>query len=79
MNLGKKIVYYFKYKIEIFIQFLGFFIQRWSHFMMSDDFWTKSHGPKHNDDEVKLKFFEKKSYTLFYSDLKYKKKTYTQF
>ena len=54
-------------------------LQRWSHFMKSEDFWTKSHGPKCNDDEVKLKFFEKKSYTLFYSDLKYKKKTYIQF
>ena len=42
-------------------------------------FWTKSHGPKRDDDEVKMKIFEKKSYTLFYLDLKYKTKTYIQF
>ena len=44
-----------------------------------DDFWSKLHGPKCNDDEVKLNFFEKKSYTLFYSELKYKTKLYIQF
>ena len=40
---------------------------------------AKPNGPKRDDDEVKLKFFEKKSYTLFYSKFKSKKKTYTQF
>ena len=54
--------------------------QHWTHFSKrDDDFWTKSHGPKRDDDEVQLKIFEKKLYTLFYLDLKYKTKTYIQF
>ena len=37
-----------------------------------------SHGPKYDDDEVKLKIFVKKSYTHFYLKLKYKTKMYIQ-
>ena len=39
----------------------------------------RSRRPKRDDDEVQLKIFEKKLYTLFYLDLKYKTKTYIQF
>jgi hypothetical protein len=48
-------------------------------FEVGRHFWSWTHGPKHDDDQVKLKFFEKKSYTLFNLDLKYKKKTYIDF
>jgi hypothetical protein len=44
--------------------------------MWDDDL---SHGHKHNNDEVKLKIFEKKLYTLLYLKFKYKKKTYIDF
>ena len=41
-------------------------------FEVDDNFWYKTHGPKDDDDEVKMEIFEEKSYTLFYSELKYK-------
>lgn len=38
---------------------------RWQLSLNFDWFLSESHGPKRNNDKVKLKIFEKKSYNLF--------------
>ena len=69
----------FIYKMKAHIQFWVFFYNVEVILWRAMIFETKSHGPKHDDDEAKMKIFGKKSYTLFYLYLKSKTKTYIQF
>ena len=51
--------HHLSFKMKTYIQFRVFF-QHWTHFSKWDNyFWTKWHGPKCDDDKVKLKILRK--------------------